>query len=182
MALNPDAELLVADWFNRARESQRAHYACCARFRRFTYLLGIPTIILTTVVGMAILASVANDKVTDQMKIAIGLVSLAAAVLATLLTFLGFSQRIDRHRLAGAGYGAIGRSLEFLKTFSPADPSELKRTVAEIQKQLDDLAESSPEVPVRLKRKIGEEFKSNGHRHIFDSPVEADDKKPAPAT
>ena len=182
MALNPDAELLVTDWFNRTRESQRAHYACCARFRRLNYILGIPTIILTTVVGMAIFAAVANDKVTDEMKIAVGLLSLVAAVLASLQTFLGFSHRIDQHRVAGAGYGSIGRSLEFLKTFSPSDPDELKRIVAQIQKQLDSLTESSPEVPARLQSKIGSELNGNGHRRIFAVAPPEDDKKPVPAT
>lgn len=164
--MEPQVELLVTDWFRRARESQRVHYECGTRFSRLNYLLGIPTIVLTAAVGTAVFASL-DTAAAGSARIIIGLVSILAAVLASLQTFLGFAQRADRHRAAGAGYGALRRSLEYLKTFPPSDPKEFQREVSEIQKQMDALAESSPEVPARMKRMIDEELKSRDHRRIF---------------
>jgi hypothetical protein len=169
--MNPEHELLLTDWFRRARESQRTHYECGTRFSRFNYFLGIPTIVLSTAVGTAVFASVQKEAVSTEIKIVIGLVSILAAVLASLQTFLGFAQRADRHRIAGAGYGAVRRSLEVLKSFPPTDPAELKRIVGEIQKQMNSLAESAPEVPAALKMKIDRELKSRAHKRIFNVPA-----------
>ena len=86
-------------------------------------------------------------------------------------TFLGFAQRADRHRAAGAGYGAIRRSLEYLETFPPAAPEELQRAVADIQNRMDALAESAPEVPDGMKRLIDDELESGHHRRIIELPA-----------
>ncbi len=170
--MEPHEELLITDWFRRVRESQRVHYECGTRFSRLNYLLGIPTIILTAAVGTAVFASV-DMAAAGKGRIVVGLVSILAAVLASLQTFLGFAQRADRHRTAGAGYGAIRRSLEYFKTFPPSDPSEFQRLVSDIKKQMDALAESAPEVPARMKRKIDEELKSRTHRRVFHLPGNA---------
>jgi hypothetical protein len=165
-----EVELLITDWFRRVRESQRIHYECGTRFSRLNYALGIPTIVLTAAVGTAVFASV-DVAAAGSMRIVVGLVSIVAAVLASLHTFLGFDHRADRHRAAGAGYGGIRRSLEYLKTFPPADPEEFKRAVAEI-KEMDRLAESAPEVPARIKARIDQEMKGRSHRRVFDLPAE----------
>jgi hypothetical protein len=165
-----DVQVLLTDWFRRARESQRVHYECGTHFSRLNYALGIPTIVLTAAVGTAVFASFesAGD---GQMRIVVGMVSILSTVLASLQTFLGFAQRADRHRTAGAGYGAIRRSLEFLKTFPPSTAEELQRAVADIKSRMDTLAESAPEVPARMKKMIDNEIKSKEHRRVFELPA-----------
>lgn len=165
--MEEDAEILVTDWFRRIRESQRTHYECGSRLSRLHLLLGIPTIILTVVVATAVFASLGNETVSGRMKIVIGLLSVAAAVLASLQTFLGLAQRADQHKSAGTRYGALARALEILKTFPPPDPAELKRIVTDIQREMDRLAESAPGVSARLKREIDEELKNRAEKHIF---------------
>src|SRR5207248_3345936 len=49
-----------------------------------------------------------------RLQITTGIASVVAAVLAALQTFLGLSDRAEKHRLAGAKYGALGRQLEEL--------------------------------------------------------------------
>src|SRR5258706_261970 len=115
-ALNSDAETLLADWFRRARESQFIHYECGAWFGRLNLLLGIPAIVLSTAVGTAVFASI-ETSVTGPQRIAVGLISILAAILASLQTFLGFSERADKHRTAGSEYGGVRRGLELLRTF-----------------------------------------------------------------
>lgn len=169
--MDKESEVLLADWFRRVRESQRTHYECGTRFSRLNYILGIPTIVLSAAVGTAVFASLQSDAVSVEIKIVTGLISILAAVLASLQTFLGFAQRSDRHRIAGAGYGAVRRSIEVLKTFPPDDPSEMRRLISEIQQQMDSLAESAPEVPAALKRRIDQEMKSRSHKRIFNVPA-----------
>lgn len=170
MEFTPEIELLVSDWFRRARESQMVHYECGSRFHRFNLLLGIPTIIFSTIVGTTVFATLSKDS-SARIKMFLGLLSVSAAVLASLQTFMAFGDRATKHRLIGSRYGSVRRSLEMLKTFPPSDEQEMKRIVEEIRKELDDLAESSPDVPSRIKRKIDNELKSRDHKRIFDLPA-----------
>ena len=168
----PEVDVLVTDWFRRVRESQFIHYECGTFFSRLNYWLGIPAIILSTAVGTAVFAS-AETSVSGTQRIAVGLVSIAAAVLMSLQTFLRFAERADRHRATGAGYGALRRSLEYLKTFPPADADALKRAVDEIRVRLDALADDAPEVPSRMKKRLDAEVKGREHKRIFHLPSRA---------
>lgn len=169
--MDADVEKLVTGWFERARDNQLTHDECGNRLTRWHYLLGIPIIILTTGVAAAIFYSLGRPEVSDPIKMGIGMASGAAALLACLQTFLGLSQRADQHRIACARYDALRRSLEILKTFSPSDPIELRRAITDIQRGMDRLAESSPPVPARLKKKIDRELENRSQERIFHLPV-----------
>jgi len=165
-ALSEEAEKLLTDWFRRARESQYIHYECGVRFSRLNYFLGIPAIVLSTAVGTAVFASL-ETSATGTQKIFVGLISIVAAVLASLQTFLRFSERAEAHRSTGSGYGAIRRSFEYLKTFPPCDEEELKRNFNELKELMDALAKEAPEIPSKMKKKLDQEVKSVEHNRIF---------------
>lgn len=168
-------EVLLTDWFRRARESQFIHYECGVWYSRLNYLLGIPSIVLSTVVGTAIFASF-ETSATGAERIVIGLLSIISAVLASLQTFLRFSERAEHHRSTGSGYGAVRRSLEYLKTFPPNDEDNIKQSLKEIKEQMDELAKEAPEVPARMKRKLDNEVKNRTHRRIFHLPAKSQEK------
>jgi hypothetical protein len=130
-------------------------------------------------VAAAVFYSLGRPDLRDPIKMAIGIASAAAALLACLQTFLGLSERADQHRLARDRYGALRRSLEILKTFSPSDPIELRRSITDIQRQMDRLAETSPAVPTRWKKKIEQEVELRSREHIFQLPV-GQRRSPAP--
>ena len=169
--MDEDVEKLVTGWFERARDNQLTHDACGNRLSRWHYLLGIPIIFLTTGVAAVIFYSLGRPEVSDSIKMGIGVASGAAALLACLQTFLGLSQRADQHRIACARYDALRRSLEILKTLSPSDPTDLRRAIVDIQREMDRLAESSPPVPSRLKKKIDRELENRSQERIFHLPV-----------
>lgn len=147
-----EQERLIADWFGRARNSQHRHYECANYFSKLNKALGIPAIVLSMVVGATIFVSLDN-KTLGNYKIVIGIVSLLASVFATLHTFLSFSERAQKHTLSGAGYAAIRRELELLKTFPMENREELTRKFKSIKEKLDVLAESSPEIPRKIFRR-----------------------------
>jgi hypothetical protein len=85
---------------------------------------GLPAIIFSTIVGTSVFASLNNDNIPQWAKIAVGLISVVAAVLMALQTFLGFSERAEKHRTTAVRYGAVGRQIEqFLETGSSAQQS-----------------------------------------------------------
>ena len=50
-AWTPEVEHLLEDWHKRAYAAQSAHYASADRFRLLNYVVGIPTIAVSSVVG-----------------------------------------------------------------------------------------------------------------------------------
>ena len=177
--MDADVERLIAGWFERARDKQLTHDECGTRLNRWHYRFGIPIIILTTGVAAAIFYWLGRPELSDPIKMGIGIASAVAALLACLQTFLGLSQRADQHKMARDRYGALRRSLEILKTFSPSDPIELGRAITDIQRQMDRLAETSPAVPARWKKKIENELEIRSREHIFQLPV-TNRRAPAP--
>jgi hypothetical protein len=115
-------------------------------FGRRKYWLGIPAAILSTLVGTSVFASLQKQPELWQ-QIAVGLASVTAAVLASMQTLLGYSERAEKHRVAGAKYGALGRELEQMITSNIEYPSE---AIAEVRKRLDDLAVESPNNPIPI--------------------------------
>lgn len=171
--MNPEQEVLVTDWFRRARENQFAHYACGNYFSRMNYWLGIPTIGLTTAVGTAVFATMESQTI-GELKIAIGLISILASVLAALQTFLGLAERAEKHRLTAAGYAAVRRQLEFLKTFPMENEKELTQRLESIKQEIDSLAKTAPEVPEKIWNKQVMKLKGREHKRIFHLPAKVD--------
>jgi hypothetical protein len=167
------AETLVLwnDWFRRTRESQTLHYRCANHFSRLHLLLGIPTIVLSAVVGTAVFASLEREASGD-LRIAVGMLSVLAAVLGGLQTFLGYAERSNRHRATGAGYSAMRRRLELLKTFSAADQAAIASALGDIAKRLDELAESAPEVPKWLRTRSDAALKDKGYGPLYTAPLQ----------
>lgn len=145
-------EQVLAEWYERVAITQRAHYLSADHFGGRKYWLGIPAVILSTLVGTSVFATVQKQP-EFWLQITVGLASVTAAVLASLQTFLGYSERAEKHRLAGAKYGAMGRELEqLLAATSP--PSQ--EVISEVRKRLDALAEESPNNPLPIFRRARE--------------------------
>jgi hypothetical protein len=140
---------VLSDWYQRVVVTQRAHYRSADHFSRKSYWLGIPAITLSTVVGTSVFATLQKQP-GPKVQIAVGLASVLAAVLAGLQTFLGYSARAEKHRVAGAKYGALGRELEALRA---SDQQVSDSTISELRKKLDALALESPNNSIWIYRK-----------------------------
>jgi hypothetical protein len=137
---------LLSMWYQRVSVTQRAHYLSADHFRRKSYSLGIPVIALSTIVGTSVFATLQKQP-EPWLQISVGLASVVAAVLASLQTFLGYSERAEKHRVAGAKFGALGRELEALLA-SQTEPTD--DAVAEVRRRLDALALESPNNPMKI--------------------------------
>ena len=147
----PTPEQVLDDWYQRVAVTQRAHYLSADYFGARKYWLGIPAVILSTLVGTSVFATVQKQP-SLWLQISVGLASVAAALLASLQTFLGYAERAEKHRIAGAKYGALGRELEQLLSSGTAPSQEV---ISEMRKRLDDLAVESPNNPLPIYRKAG---------------------------
>ena len=107
------ASNLIQEWFRRARQNQRIHYRCTDYFSKKSKQLGIPTIAISVFVGSAVFASIEHET-SGAVKIGLGLLSVLAAVLAGLQTFLSYAERAEKHRTTSAAYASVRRELELM--------------------------------------------------------------------
>jgi hypothetical protein len=139
-------EDLLTDWHRRVRESQFAHYEASKQLARANFAFGIPVVILSTFVGTSVFATLGKDSHTE-FRIAVGCVSVLAAVLSSLQTFLRFSERAEKHRAVGVRYGAIRREIELLQTST--QPYDSKRIDA-VREKIDSISTEAPELSQRI--------------------------------
>jgi len=144
-------EELINEWYRRVSVTQAAHYFSAGNLNSRKYFLGVPTVILTTLVGTSVFAAIQETPDT-WVQISVGLASVAAALLSGLQTFLGDAERSEKHRTAAAKYGAIGRDLEVLLASGCNVQDE---ELSSIKKSLNKLAIESPDIPVKTYRKAG---------------------------
>lgn len=148
--MKSQAELLH-EWYRRVAVTQYAHYLSADHFGARKYWLGVPAVLLSTLVGTSVFATIERQPEL-WLQIAVGLSSVAAALLASLQTFMGYTERAEKHRMAGARYGALGRELEQMRS---AGTEYAPETIAEIRKRIDDLALEAPNNPLKIYRRAG---------------------------
>lgn len=139
----PEVERLLEDWRNRVYAAQAAHYASADRFRLLNYLVGVPATIFSSVVGTALFTGL--EKGSPQTLL-VGSVSILAAILAGLQTFLRFAERASHHATAGDWYSAIRRDIEEVLHLPRADRSSPKVCLDEVRKEMNRAGQNSPEL------------------------------------
>ena len=149
MSVSDPIQQLVTDWYQRVRESQFSHYSAARYYSKLHYFLGIPVVILSGIVGTSIFASI-GQQADRTSTILIGLISLLIAVLGALQTFLRFSERAEKHRIAGARYGEIRREIEQVQALPLNSNENLKQFLDGLRERMDGLASEAPQLPSRF--------------------------------
>lgn len=106
----PTSQQVINDWYERIKVTQLAHYGSAEHFGKWKFALGVPAVILSALVGTTVFATLQKQPEL-WLQIIVGLASLAAALLTSLQTFLGYSERAEKHRLAGAKYGSTSQPI-----------------------------------------------------------------------
>jgi hypothetical protein len=161
--LEPPAnrEELLRNWLKHVHKGRDRHDLAARRNDAYRYWLGVPAIILSTVVGTSVFASL-NTQVDTRLKIVLGLISITAAVLASLQTFYDFAARAERHRVAGVKYKTIIRELE--EVLTPLDQSADKAEyLNDLRKRLDDMELEAPVVPAGVYRHVEDRYDTLVH-------------------
>jgi hypothetical protein len=137
-ALTAEQVALLQQRRNLAWAAQHAYFERSAILAKMNYWIGVPVVIVTALAGSAIVVNQTGDK---PIPFWVGLITVTAAVLASLQTFLRFGERSAFSAVAGARYSRLRRRIEDCLAFPPEG---LVARLAEIQKMEDDAAEQSP--------------------------------------
>jgi hypothetical protein len=161
---------LLLEWDSDLRLICHAHYDVAVHLDRNNYSFGVPVVVLSVTVGTFTFASFGNETVRVY-SLLVGLGSFAAAVLASLQTFLKLPERAERHRRAGALFGSLLKELEQI-TGSPAmDEERFRKWADAFRQRWDQVSQESPTIPRRFWRR---------HYEISKKPVADQRKLPAP--
>ena len=140
---------LLRGWLIHAHKGRDRHDTAGRMYERSKYAMGIPALVVATIVGTSVFSALASET-RSPVSLWVGLLSIAAAVLSALQTFLDFPARAERHRAVGVKYKAIIRSLEHTLANHAAGRSPTDDQVTQIQQRLDELEDSAPVISPRI--------------------------------
>ena len=143
-----------------AIRKDNSHYAMAVRFERKSKVLGVPVVVTTAAVSTAIFGTL-ETQVTVDWKLATGIVSLAAAVLAALQTFFNYAEQAQQHKASARDYSKVRRGLEIFEIrHSPGETSrdEALHELAGFAQQLDELEAHEPTISNRIYEKIRKRY------------------------
>src|SRR6266536_5765648 len=151
---------LLETWHKRVYAAQSGHYASADLFRLLNYIVGVPAVVFASIVGTAIFADFANDR---PRALAVGTVSIHAAVLAALQTFLRFSERAAQHATAADWYSAIRRDIEETLHLPVECRGKAKDCLDNVRKEMNRAAQDAPELSTRFWRREAKRFRVKEH-------------------
>jgi hypothetical protein len=139
----------LESWLVGVRLSHLGHFSAAAHNSRMHRALGIPVVIVTTAVGTTVFSTMGQSP-HIALTVVTGLLSLTAAILSSLQTFLSYSANAERHKFAAIKYGMLRRELEqFLD-----DPDESANILREFSQNFrvrwDAVDQESPPIPEQI--------------------------------
>jgi hypothetical protein len=159
----------LRDWERRAAAAAEVHFQIAENLSRWNVFLGIPVVVLSAVVGTSVFATLGNN-VDIGLRIAAGSVSVIAAVLASVQTFLRFGARAEQHRVAAERWSAIRREIEKACSLPAELVGDQKKLLDDVQARMDEAAEKSPAMPDKRWKRALAKRERDAKRHRRPAP------------
>jgi hypothetical protein len=144
----PAVVRLLEDWARRAGTSSDAHYRLASSLSRANIRFGVPVVALTTAVGTSVFATL-EHQVNTVLRVIVGMISVIAAVLASLQTFLRFGERSEKHRAAAEAWQDLRREIDEMVALHPdylASQGDPKEYLDDVRSRMGEIAKQSPEM------------------------------------
>ena len=124
--------------------SSKGHFVASSFWSKFHLFIGVPTVILSSIVGASVLSQF------DPEKIIAGIISVVITVLSGLMTFLNPNQKSSAHKISGSHYYSLENKVRIFRTIDCwREESEqvLTEKLKYFSEQKDRLSESCPIIP-----------------------------------
>lgn len=144
-------------WLAGIRVLTVGHYAAAKHFEECHRNLGVPVIVLSTIVGTAVFASIESSP-AEWAQALVGFLSLLAAILSGLQTFLGYSQLAEKHKRAAVNYSQLRRELDEFCAYPP-EKDERKPFLDTFRQRWDALEQEAPTIPDKVYKAVAAEGK-----------------------
>jgi len=147
---------LLKSWRDELGVTMHTHYALSTKIRLLNYILGVPCIIIAMLVATYIFFTI-NQDVVLWVKMLFGLLTLLLAILASLQTFLKYSEQAENHRNASARYQALFNGIDQLLVIPPKDEAALGIWCDKFRERWDELNLEAPNIANKFKLESGAE-------------------------
>ncbi|HEY3419827.1 MAG TPA: SLATT domain-containing protein [Methanomassiliicoccales archaeon] len=137
-----DEMQLVHSWLKGVKIQQIGHLRAAAYYEHMGFVLGFIVTILTVIIGSSAFVSLSSAK-NDALLIVTGIISIVAAILAALQTFLKFPEIAGKHQTAGLRYGKLRHHIDEI-IVCVASSEELKKELKSIRNEWDQIDEEMP--------------------------------------
>jgi len=131
---------MITDWQARISLNQKAHWVCLDRLEKMHFVIGLSTIILSTLAGTTLLVGTGDAMV----RVAAGSVGLLAAVLSGIQTFYNYARRSGMHRAASTQLSQLKQQIEALDKLPPRYLKTQTEILLHIDERLMRIEETSP--------------------------------------
>lgn len=135
-------EELLTHWQRTLVRLQIEHELSARAFEKYNWKLGIPVVVLTTVVGASIFGTLQENELL-ALKIGTGCLSVLSVVLSSLQTFFNFGARAGGHKVAADRLGELSREAQEKLALGLAD-AELAEYLAELRQRWDSISREAP--------------------------------------
>lgn len=132
----------------RCALEQISHLRAAARYSQLHQVLGLAVTVISVIVGTSVFSTLSSNK-NPWLLGMVGAISVIAAVLSGIQTFLNLGQLADQHRSAANKLGQLRRRMEELLNAS-GTPADLDSLVKAIREDWDRLEDEAPTVPQRF--------------------------------
>ena len=156
-----DPTEVLTEWLHGIRIDHVTHSRAAAWCTRMGRILGIPVVVFAVVVGTTIFATL-TESPNVSLRVAAGLLSMLAAVLSGVQTFLDYSGRAQQHHQAAVGYSRLRKEVEEFLSFD-SQPDDQKQFMQETRAKWDALKESSLDVSQAIYDKASLMTRRKGH-------------------
>jgi hypothetical protein len=149
---------LLNEWAARISAAQHAHYYLMTRLRRKNLWLGVPVVVLTTAVGTSIFATLQAGHVSIALRVVAGVVSLGAAILASIQGFLKFAERAERNGAAADWFSAVRREIELIQATPEALRGPPEVVLAGLKKEINKVVQNYPEIGEKVWHRFATQY------------------------
>ncbi|WP_343747332.1 SLATT domain-containing protein [Fluviicola sp.] len=147
---------LIQNWIEDAKILLKCYLSEADKLRRRHRIIGIVSAVLSGIVGSSIFASLGKQELNPELVILVGLTSLSATILASIMAFLKLPEIANQCHNSGNQYAEIRKELELLATFNENKnmESEIKRIEAKWNNIRNSSTPVSDKKMKKFKRKL----------------------------
>jgi hypothetical protein len=154
-------DITLEQWQHGIRLEQMSHARAAARYESLHKSLGLTVTIISVIVGTSTFSALSSGK-NQLVLVMVGAISVVAAVLSGMQTFLNFGQLAADHQSAANDYGKIRRHIDEILSDNQT-PVDLHASIKAIREEWDQLEDKVPTVPQKLHDAAQRIIEKQGH-------------------
>ena len=144
-----NTDQLLKQWYAGIRVAHILHRLTASHYSKLHRTLGVIVVFTTTLVGTALFATLTSSK-NIYIQSGIGCISVAAAVLSTLQTFLGYAELSEKHKAIAVKYGELRRELDQVLATPQPEDSTLNDFMTSFRTRWNSIDQDAPSVPDKI--------------------------------